>query len=105
MGPGDTAQCSIAGRSTNVKGGADVAVRLPQSWSMNSFRLVCATLAILVSGPVALGQSYTISTFAGGGLPVNISGTSANLYGTKAVAVDARGNVFFVDQDIVLRLY
>ena len=54
----------------------------------------------------AWGQTYTIATFAGGGLPVNIPGTSASLgYDVpQSIAADRAGNVFFVDQDSVLRL-
>ena len=54
----------------------------------------------------ALGQTYTISTLAGGGLPVNIPGTSASLgYDAPGyIAADRAGNVFFVDQNSVLRL-
>jgi hypothetical protein len=52
----------------------------------------------------AFGQGYTISTFAGGVLPVNMPGTSASLYGPQAVAVDKGGDVFFVDFNDVLRL-
>ena len=48
--------------------------------------------------------AYTISTVAGGGLPVNIPGTSASLYGPQSVAVDKTGNIFFVDRNDVLRL-
>jgi hypothetical protein len=51
-------------------------------------------------------QSYTISTFAGGGLPVNVPGTSTSLLegGPLGTAVDQKGNVFFTDVTIVLRL-
>jgi uncharacterized protein (TIGR03437 family) len=60
---------------------------------------------VLVLAPwLAYGQGYTISTFAGGGLPVNIPGTSASLYFPQAVAVDKAGNVFFADSSEVLRL-
>ena len=54
----------------------------------------------------AWGQTYTISTFAGGVLAVNTPGTSASLgYGApQYIAADSLGNVFFVDQSIVLRL-
>ena len=54
----------------------------------------------------AWGQTYTISTFAGGGLPVNIPGTSASLgYDVpQSIAADRAGNVYFVDQNSVLRL-
>ncbi len=60
--------------------------------------------AILCSS--AWGQTYTISTFAGGALPVNIPGTSANLgpSAPRYMAADAAGNLFFVDQNTVLRL-
>ena len=51
----------------------------------------------------AFGQIYTISTVAGGGLPVNIPGVSASLYGPRNVAVDASGNVFFTSGNSVLR--
>src|ERR1039458_7533029 len=54
----------------------------------------------------AWGQTYTISTFAGGALPVNIPGTSASLgYDVpQSIAADRAGNVFFADQNTVLRL-
>jgi trimeric autotransporter adhesin len=53
----------------------------------------------------AFGQTYTISTFAGGGLPaLNIPGTSAGLSLSPPIAVDPAGNLFFVDQNIVVRL-
>ena len=40
------------------------------------------------------GQSYTITTFAGGALPVNIPGTSGSIGLATGVAVDSTGNVF-----------
>jgi len=65
-----------------------------------------AVLLALVTFWTASGQTYTISTFAGGALPVNIAGTSASLYYPTAVAVDKAGNVFLTDffESIVLRL-
>ena len=63
-------------------------------------------LAVAAAWSVS-AQTYTISTFAGGGLPVNIPGTSARLrlfYTTAGIAADRQGNLFFVDQNIVLRL-
>ena len=62
-------------------------------------------LGSVLSGS-AWGQTYTISTFAGGGLPVNVPGTSVSFtpLSTLAVAVDRAGNVFFADRSIVLRL-
>ncbi len=52
------------------------------------------------------GQTYTISTFAGGGLPVNLPGTSAGLGFVGGVAVDSAGNVFITTYvyNVVLRL-
>src|ERR1017187_612917 len=67
-------------------------------------RLLPAILLTSIILSSAFGQTYTISTFAGGGLPVNIPGTSASLGNPRGVAVDSSGNVFFVDQNTVLRL-
>jgi uncharacterized protein (TIGR03437 family) len=65
-----------------------------------SFRvLVAFSVAVIASA-----QTYTISTIGGGGLPVNIPGTSASLYGPESVAVDKTGNTFFADGNTVLRL-
>jgi len=51
------------------------------------------------------GQNYTISTFAGGGMPNHIPGTSAGLVGApQALASDSAGNLFFLYQNSVLRL-
>jgi uncharacterized protein (TIGR03437 family) len=55
----------------------------------------------------AWGQTYTISTFAGGGLSVNIPGTSANLCldgSWGGIATDRAGDLFFACQQSVLRL-
>src|SRR5450631_3258472 len=52
----------------------------------------------------AFGQTYTISTFAGGGLPANIPGRSASLYNPQGVTVDRSGNLFLSDYNDVLRL-
>ncbi len=64
-------------------------------------------LAVSVLYPV-FGQSYTISTFAGGGgpppLPIGIPGTSAYLGVVLAAAVDQNANVLFISGQIVLRL-
>jgi hypothetical protein len=61
-------------------------------------RLFSAVMLTLVISCCAFGQTYTIQTFAGGGLPVNIPGTSAGLSSLNAVAVDGAGNVFFTDR-------
>ncbi len=67
-------------------------------------RLLFAASAMLFASWTVPAQTYTISTFAGGGLPVNIPGPSASLYGPRSVAVDKAGNVFFVDGNTVLRM-
>jgi uncharacterized protein (TIGR03437 family) len=66
-------------------------------------RLLPAALLTLAVSSIASGQTYTISTFAGGALPVSISGTSASL-SPGYVAADPAGNLFFVDRNTVLRL-
>jgi uncharacterized protein (TIGR03437 family) len=69
-------------------------------------RLLPAILLTSAMFSPASGQTYTISTFAGGALPVNIPGTSASLDVNvpQFVAADQTGNIFFVDQNAVLRL-
>jgi uncharacterized protein (TIGR03437 family) len=69
-------------------------------------RLRPAVLLASVLSWSAWGQDYTISTFVGGGLPVNIPGTSASLGPNvpQYIAADRAGNLFFVDQSTVLRL-
>ncbi len=68
-------------------------------------RLLPAVLFTFAVTSIASGQTYAISTFAGGALPVNIPGTSASL-GTRPqyVAADPAGDLFFVDQNTVVRL-
>ena len=55
---------------------------------------------------VAVGQRYTISTFAGGGLPVNMPGTSASIGFRSSLAADSNGNTYIScpEYNIVLRL-
>jgi trimeric autotransporter adhesin len=67
-------------------------------------RPLTAVLLALAASWTAFGQSYTISTIAGGGLPVNVPGTSASLFGPKGAAADKAGNIFFTDANAVLRL-
>jgi len=67
--------------------------------------LGAALLATSILCPI-FGQTYAISTFAGGGspsLPVGILGTSANL-GVFGIAVDLNGNVLLTSSNAVLRL-
>ena len=63
-----------------------------------------ATLAALAASGIAPAQTWFMSTCAGGGLPVNVLGTIVSLHGPQSVAVDAKGNVFFVDENDVLRI-
>jgi hypothetical protein len=70
-------------------------------------RLLPAVLLASLASCSLFGQTYTISTFAGGGLPVNIPGTSAHLDGVAATAVDSAGNIFIAVSNaysVVLRL-
>jgi hypothetical protein len=66
-------------------------------------RLLATVFLTVVMCWSSSGQTY-ISTFAGGGLPVNIPATSAGLDPIYFVTADQAGNVFFVDQSSVLRL-
>ncbi|MGA3236246.1 MAG: hypothetical protein ABSG03_08085 [Bryobacteraceae bacterium] len=65
-------------------------------------RLLPVLLTLAVSS-ITSAQTYTISTFAGGALPVDIPGTSASL-SPQSVASDPAGNLFFVNQNTVMRL-
>ena len=63
-----------------------------------------AAVITVATSWIAFGQSYTISTFAGGGWPVNAQGTSVPLT-PAAAALDKGGNIYFSDgRNIVLRL-
>jgi len=64
-------------------------------------RLHSAAILSLAVSCCTFGQTYTIQTFAGGGLGV---GTSTSLNSPRSVAVDGEGNVFFVNANQVLRL-
>jgi trimeric autotransporter adhesin len=57
----------------------------------------------LVSAGVALAQTYIISTVAGGGVPVNIPGTSASLGSVGPLATDSHGSLFLGAGNMVLR--
>jgi uncharacterized protein (TIGR03437 family) len=69
-------------------------------------RLLPAVLFIVATSWLASGQTFTISTLAGGYLPENIPGTSTSLYSPSSVAVDKTGNIFIGDANgqVVLRL-
>ncbi len=55
-------------------------------------RLLSAAFSILAIAS-AFGQTYTINTIAGGGLPVNLAATSASLGEAPGLAIDSAGNV------------
>ena len=65
-----------------------------------------AALLASVFAVTAAAQTYTIKTFAGGGLPENVAGASASLSAISGMAVDRGGNLFLAlgDYNIVLRL-
>jgi uncharacterized protein (TIGR03437 family) len=68
-------------------------------------RLLTAAILSLAATCCAFGQTYTINTFAGGALPLNVPGTSGSLDNPGSVAVDRSGNLFFAERNnIVLRL-
>ncbi len=68
-------------------------------------RLLPVVLLTVAACGNALGQSYGISTFAGGAVPLNLPGTTASASSPQSVAVDKAGNVFFADfYSDVLRL-
>jgi sugar lactone lactonase YvrE len=62
-------------------------------------RLLPAVLLTSILSCSAFGQSYTISTFAGGER-VNTAGTSTSVW-PRAIALDPAGNVFFVNQNVL----
>ena len=68
--------------------------------------LSAAVFAVLFLSSSALSQTYTISTFAGGGVPLNVIGTSEffGTYQLDSVVADPSGNLFFGYQNSVLRL-
>jgi hypothetical protein len=64
------------------------------------------TLLMFAVSRIASGQTYTISTFAGGGLPVNTPAIAASISTPPGIAVDAAGDVFMASSlgNVVLRL-
>ncbi len=75
-------------------------------------RLSCHTRRVLrgvvmtsVLSCSVFGQTYTIETVAGGGLPLNITGPSSSLGRIEGVATDRNGNVFMTvpDYAVVVR--
>ena len=60
----------------------------------------------LAIASAALAQTYTMKTFAGGALPENVPGASANLGAVYGIVLDNLGNVFLAlgDYHIVVRV-
>src|SRR5947209_1850908 len=68
-------------------------------------RLCVIVFLVLVFSALGSAEDFTIQTFAGGGLPENIPGTSAVLHGPGAIVTDANGNAFFgASPYIILKL-
>ena len=68
--------------------------------------LRAAALLVSVFALSAAAQTYTIKTFAGGGLPQNVAGSSASLSVISGMAIDRAGNAYLAlgDYNIVVRL-
>lgn len=58
---------------------------------------------LLVFSSLAGAEDFTIQTFAGGGIPQNIQGTSAALF-PAGIVTDASGNVYFTAGNAAMRL-
>jgi len=85
----------------------DTRANASRGFGRNDGRTLRRLMLVLAVAGSAFGQTYTIDTIAGGGLPVNVPGTSAGIGSASGgIAVDSAGNVFFVAQDYntVLRL-
>ena len=69
-------------------------------------KIVCPALLLLAFAITALGQNYTIQTFAGGGVPQNIQAASASLGPVTGIATDSSGNVYIALQaySVVVRM-
>jgi uncharacterized protein (TIGR03437 family) len=67
------------------------------------FRLIAVLTAAAACS--AMAQTYTVKTFAGGALPVNVAGLSASLGDIGGMALDSFGNIYLSlsDYDIVVR--
>lgn len=70
---------------------------------MRMHPLFPVVLPLVFAFPAA-AQTYTITTFAGGGVPASLPGIATSLYGPRSVAVDESGNIYFADGQTILRL-
>jgi uncharacterized protein (TIGR03437 family) len=77
---------------------------IPSRRRVSEMRVWISVFLTSLISCIAFGQSYTISTFAGGPPQVNIPATSAALGAPNGVAADGSGNLYFSAQNSVLRL-
>ena len=76
----------------------------PAAQRLKCFLVIFSIAALFISAPLS-AQTYTLSTFAGGALPVNTLGPNASLFGPQtAMAADSAGDIYFADGNTVLRL-
>src|ERR1039458_9996105 len=69
------------------------------------FDLTTPALVILAIAPCALGQTYTISTVAGGAPPPSpVSALNASIGSPRGAAVDTTGNVYFGALNCIFKL-
>ncbi len=61
-------------------------------------KIVCSVVLALMFSGAAFSQNYTIQTFAGGGVPQGVVGTSARLGAVSGVATDAAGDLYIALQ-------
>ena len=61
-------------------------------------KIASTVIVALMSCGAAFSQNYTIQTFAGGGVPQGVVGTSASLGAVTGVATDAAGDVYMTLQ-------
>src|ERR1700722_14409737 len=71
---------------------------------MATGRRFSRAILLLPTVGIALAQTYTISTFAGGAPPTPSAATSAAIGGLESVATDPQGNVYFTALNCVFRL-
>ena len=67
-------------------------------------RLCVILIQLLAFSTFASAEDFTIQTFAGGGLPQNIQGTSAVFHELGGIVTDANGNAYFEAGHTVMRL-
>jgi uncharacterized protein (TIGR03437 family) len=80
-------------------------IRVQVEFQMKFSRLYGGVSLFLMAGSFAWGQSYTISTYAGGAPPPTPApGASDSIGQPLGVAMDAAGNVYFASDNCVFKL-